>query len=184
MADRFRILEKERERKKRMIRFLFFFLAMICLISEGMWSARMYGFQTHIFSGAEMYMPRLAYLNRSPQKTVHEFIEQSYLFLPTAGYAMEHREGFTAEDQETVAQILEAQANDENCIDENGNLISKESPETAQNVQPWENATYSVDMSIERLRDFDYLLSNFYTVDSSTMIGPEQLNADDLLGKI
>ena len=53
MADRFRILEKERERKKRMIRFLFFFLAMICLISEGMWSARMYGFQTHIFSGAE-----------------------------------------------------------------------------------------------------------------------------------
>lgn len=187
MADRFRILEKERERKKRMIRFLFFFLAMICLISEGMWSARMYGFQTHIFSGAEeMYMPRLAYLNRSPQKTVHEFfIEQSYLFLPTAGYAMEHRrEGFTAEDQETVAQILEAQANDENCIDENGNLISKESPETAQNVQPsGETSLSSVDMSIERLRDFDYLLSNFYTVDSSTMIGPEQLNADDLLGR-
>ena len=187
MADRFRILEKERERKKRMIRFLFFFLAMICLISEGMWSARMYGFQTHIFSGAEeMYMPRLAYLNRSPQKTVHEFfIEQSYLFLPTAGYAMEHRrEEFTAEDQETVAQILEAQANDENCIDENGNLISKESPETAQNVQPsGETSLSSVDMSIERLRDFDYLLSNFYTVDSSTMIGPEQLNADDLLGR-
>lgn len=128
MADRFRILEKERERKKRMIRFLFFFLAMICLISEGMWSARMYGFQTHIFSGAEeMYMPRLAYLNRSPQKTVHEFfIEQSYLFLPTAGYAMEHRrEGFTAEDQETVAQILEAQANDENCIDETEILLVK-----------------------------------------------------------
>lgn len=187
MADRFRILEKERERKNRMIRFLFFFLAMICLISEGMWSARMYGFQTHIFSGAEeMYMPRLAYLNRSPQKTVHEFfIEQSYLFLPTAGYAMEHRrEGFTAEDQETVAQILEAQANDENSIDENGNLISKESPETAQNVQPsGETSLSSVDMSIERLRDFDYLLSNFYTVDSSTMIGPEQLNADDLLGR-
>ena len=41
----------------------------------------------------------------------------------------------------------------------------------------------SIDMSIERLRDFDYLLSNFYTVDSSTMIGPEQLNADDLLGR-
>lgn len=144
-------------------------------------------FPNSYFSGAEeMYMPRLAYLNRSPQKTVHEFfIEQSYLFLPTAGYAMEHRrEEFTAEDQETVAQILEAQANDENCIDENGNLISKESPETAQNVQPsGETSLSSVDMSIERLRDFDYLLSNFYTVDSSTMIGPEQLNADDLLGR-
>ena len=43
--------------------------------------------------------------------------------------------------------------------------------------------TPTVDMSIEKLRDFDYLLSNFYTVDSSTMIGPEQLNADDLLGR-
>ena len=67
---------------------------------------------------------------------------------------MEHRrEEFTAEDQETVAQILEAQANDENCIDENGNLISKESPETAQNVQPsGETSLSSVDMSIERRR--------------------------------
>ena len=144
MADRFRILEKERERKKRMIRFLFFFLAMICLISEGMWSARMYGFQTHIFSGAEeMCMPRRGGWDRRGQKRVHEFfIEQSYLCLPTAGYAMEHRrEGFTAEDQETVAQILEAQANDENCIDENGNLISKESPETAQIYQSTDDSS-------------------------------------------
>ena len=39
------------------------------------------------------------------------------------------------------------------------------------------------EMSIEKLRDFDYLLSNFYTVDSATMIGPDQLNADDLLSR-
>lgn len=38
-------------------------------------------------------------------------------------------------------------------------------------------------MSIEKLRDFDYLLSNFYTVDSATMIGPDRLNADDLLSR-
>ena len=31
--------------------------------------------------------------------------------------------------------------------------------------------------------DFDYLISNFYIVDSTTMIGPEQLNVDDLLGR-
>ena len=41
-------------------------------------------------------------------------------------------------------------------------LLVKESPETAQNVQPsGETSLSSVDMSIERLRDFDYLLSNF-----------------------
>mgnify|MGYP000028359957 CR=1 FL=1 len=89
---------------------------------------------------------------QKPAKTVHEFfIEQSYLFLPTAGYAMEHRrEEFTAEDQETVAQILEAQANDENCIDENGNLISKESPETAQNVQRREKRHFLLSICLLR----------------------------------
>ena len=40
----------------------------------------------------------------------------------------------------------------------------------------------AADQSIDKLRDFEYLLSNFYTVDSSTMIGAEQLNVDDLLG--
>ena len=39
------------------------------------------------------------------------------------------------------------------------------------------------DTSIEKLRDFEYLLGNFYTVDSSTMIDSDQLNADDLLGR-
>ena len=64
---------------------------------------------------------------------------------------MEHRrEGFTAEDQETVAQILEAQANDENCIDENGNLISKESPETAQNVQRREKRHFLLSICLLR----------------------------------
>ena len=78
-----------------------------------------------------------------------------------------------------MAKILEAQANDENIVDENGNLIG-EPDQTEAAAQP---AVPTVDMSIEKLRDFDYLLSNFYTVDSSTMIGPEQLNADDLLGR-
>ena len=40
-----------------------------------------------------------------------------------------------------------------------------------------------MDLSIERLRDFEYLTSNLYTIDSSTMIGPEQLNVDDLLNR-
>ena len=187
MADRFRIMEKERERKNRIIRFVFFVMAALCFISKEAWSARLYGIQTHIFSNAEeMYMPGLAYLNRKPQKTVHEFfIEQSYLFLPTAGYAISHkREGFPVEDKETAAKILEAQANDENRIDENGNLVGEAIPETVQNSQTSAGTNGSViDMSIEKLRDFDYLLGNFYTVDSSTMIGPEQLNADDLLGR-
>ena len=35
----------------------------------------------------------------------------------------------------------------------------------------------------EKLNDFDYLIQNFYQVDSTTTINSSQLNADALLGK-
>ena len=74
-----------------------------------------------------------------------------------------------------------SQANDESVVDADGNLVGES--KTAEVPANLGESKSSIDMSIERLRDFDYLLSNFYTVDSSTMIGPEQLNADDLLGR-
>ena len=84
------------------------------------------------------------------------------------------------EDEDTIAKILECQANDENHVDEKGNLVENETQE--DEVVPAQSQPV-LDLSIERLRDFDYLLSNFYIVDSSTMIGPEQLNADALLSE-
>lgn len=128
-----------------------------------------------------MYMPGLAYLNRSPEKSIHEWVREGALtWLPLVTYTEDRGTKNSAiEDEETIARILEAQANDENAVDENGNLEGDEAEAevSAQNVTP------TVDMSIEKLRNFDYLLSNFYTVDSSTMIGPDQLNADDLLSR-
>ena len=100
--------------------------------------------------------------------------------MPLVSYVEDHIPyELSIEDDETIAKILESQANDENMVDENGNLVGEpdESETAAAEVTP------TVDMSIEKIRDFDYLLSNFYTVDSSTMIGPDQLNADDLLGR-
>ena len=147
--------------------------------SRGSWR---YDFQNQIFAGAEeMYMPGLAYLNRAPGKGVQEWVKEKALaWLPIVTYTEDHAVSSPAiEDEETLARILDAQANDENSVDENGNLVGE--PDQAEAAaQP---AAPTVDMSIEKLRDFDYLLSNFYTVDSSTMIGPEQLNADDLLSR-
>lgn len=40
-----------------------------------------------------------------------------------------------------------------------------------------------VEYSREKLNDFDYLIQNFYQVDSTTTIDSSQLNADTLLGK-
>lgn len=161
------------------------FLLAACLIwstaggGRGSWR---YEFQNRLFTGAEeMYMPGLAYLNRTPGKGIQEWVKEKALaWLPIVSYAEDHAVDDTAiEDEETLAKILEAQANDENAVDEEGNLVGDPGQaETA--AQP---AAPTVDMSIEKLRDFDYLLSNFYTVDSSTMIGPEQLNADDLLSR-
>lgn len=147
--------------------------------SRGSWR---YDFQNQILAGAEeMYMPGLAYLNRAQDKGAREWVrEKALAWLPLVSYAEDHAVSSPAiEDEETLAKILDAQANDENAVDENGNLVGEPDPAEAA-AQP---AVPTVDMSIEKLRDFDYLLSNFYTVDSSTMIGPEQLNADDLLSK-
>ena len=147
--------------------------------SRGSWR---YDFQNQILAGAEeMYMPGLAYLNRAQDKGAREWIrEKALAWLPLVSYAEDHAVSSPAiEDEETLAKILDAQANDENAVDENGNLVGEPEPAEAA-AQP---AAPTVDMSIEKLRDFDYLLSNFYTVDSSTMIGPEQLNADDLLSR-
>lgn len=147
--------------------------------SRGSWR---YDFQNQILAGAEeMYMPGLAYLNRAQDKGAREWIrEKALAWLPLVSYAEDHAVSSPAiEDEETLAKILDAQANDENSVDENGNLVGEPDPAEAA-AQP---AVPTVDMSIEKLRDFDYLLSNFYTVDSSTMIGPEQLNADDLLSR-
>mgnify|MGYP001027382164 CR=1 FL=1 len=146
---------------------------------DGNWR---YHFQKQLFTNVEeMYMPGLAYLNHTPGKGVQEWVKEKALaWFPLASYAEDHAyKDPSIEDEETVAKILEAQAGDENAVDENGKLIGDpdESEAAAQSVTP------TVDMSIEKLRDFDYLLSNFYTVDSSTMIGPDQLNADDLLGR-
>lgn len=132
----------------------------------------------------EMYMPALAYIKQEPdKKTASQWIQkQASYWIPLARYVEEKKPNETPmEDAETIAKILEKQANDENMVDENGNLVASAAP--APQEPAVEQGQSPIDMSIERLRDFDYLLSNFYTVDSSTMIGPEQLNADDLLGR-
>lgn len=83
------------------------------------------------------------------------------------------------EDRETYQMILANQANDENMVDENGKLVQKDGadPPVVQASAP------QIDTSMEKLMNYEYLLGNFYTVDSSTMADPELLNAQVLLEK-
>ena len=125
-------------------------------------------------------MPSLVWKEDSVSSGPGEWIRQKALaWIPVVQYVEDHAEyGSSLEDEETIAWILQCQANDENAVDENGKLIGQ--PDEPQ--QPV-SSEVAADQSIDKLRDFEYLLSNFYTVDSSTMIGAEQLNVDDLLGR-
>ena len=85
------------------------------------------------------------------------------------------------EDTATYEMIMARQAADENEVDENGNLINGDGSHAEKDAK--EVKTEPVTVSIEQLRDFNYLVSHYYTVDSTTMIGQEQLNVDELLAK-
>lgn len=142
-----------------------------------------YRWQRALFQSTErMYLPGAAYAAREDAKPASQWLlEQAFEWIPLVKYLDTKMQYRTAmEDEETIAKILENQANDGHYLDENGNPVGE--AEAVEDVVPAQGQPV-LDMSIEKLRDFDYLLSNFYTVDSSTMIGPEQLNADDLLGR-
>ena len=130
----------------------------------------------------KVYFPGLLYVFQGPKKTAGEWLkEQAMTWIPIVGYVDSKKvyEGYV-EDEETIAKILASQAEDGHMLDENGKPKGEIPP--VEDVVP-QTGTPTLDMSIERLRDFDYLLGNFYIVDSSTMIGPEQLNPDELLNR-
>ena len=142
-----------------------------------------YRWQRALFQSTErMYLPGAVYAAREENKPAAQWLlEQAFDWIPLVEYLDTKIQYRTVmEDEETIAKILENQANDGHMVDQNGNPVG--GTESVEDVVPTPGQPV-LDMSIERLRDFDYLLSNFYTVDSSTMIGPEQLNADDLLGR-
>lgn len=176
----------EQEKKSRIICILILCLVCAYLLYENP-AGSAWTWKNQIQRGlnqaaASMYLPALTYKGpTSYTQSQGWLIEQAFGILPFSGY-LESRVSYNdaMEDTETIAKILENQANDENQVDENGNLVSQTAP--VENIVP-EQGTPTLDMSIERLRDFDYLINNFYIVDSSTMIGADQLNADDLLGR-
>ena len=130
-----------------------------------------------LYQAQKTCVPKLVYQKEEETFDGRDWIlEQAEKLLPLVSYLEDTNRKETSEDEETIAKILEAEANDENQIGESGELIGKEQVVASGGT---ENAP--VDLSPEKLGDFEYLLSHFYTVDSTTMIGPEQLNAACLL---
>ena len=118
----------------------------------------------------EMYLAGFAYCRDGEAVTPSRWVLRAAGdLMPLERYIEEKTSMDVAvEDRETYEMILSRQAKDENKADE-----AVQTDGTAKKP----------DISLEKLKDFDYLMGHFYTVDSSTSVDPEQLNAQTLLGK-
>ena len=76
-----------------------------------------------------MYLTGFTYLENEQGSSLIDWMAESVLkIIPLGTYVEEKSMLFTdVEDQETYQMILEKQANDENMVDENGNLIQQTS---------------------------------------------------------
>lgn len=143
------------------------------------WKIRM--IQSVQENAERLYMPGVTYTEKKQGKirVTEAVVHMASALIPLGNYVTEREAAeLLTEDEATYAILAKKQAEEENSVDENGQLIGKDkSEETRQASVP------TMDLSMERLNDFEYLVSNFYTVDSVTYINPSELNASKLLGK-
>ena len=141
------------------------------------WKIRI--FQSVQEKAERFFLPGIAYAGEKTDNTsAREWITEAAVgMIPLGEYVAQKEAGeLSVEDEATTELLLKMQAEDENAVDENGNLIGEDnSRETQQQVVP------AKELNMEKLSDFDYLVSNFYTVDSSTYLQPSDLNAPELL---
>ena len=122
-----------------------------------------------------VFFPGLQYLNNNKKKTDWKELLAENLF-PLYQYVNEHAPTATkVEDSLTYEMLLAEQAKDEERISEDLTTNTEDALMATQ--------VSNLDMSMEKLRDFNYLISKFYTVDSTTTINASQLNVDDLLSR-
>ena len=143
------------------------------------WKIRM--IQSVQENAERLYMPGVTYTEKKQGKirVTEAVVHMASALIPLGNYVTEREAAeLLTEDEATYAILAKKQAEEENSVDESGQLIGKDkSEETRQASVP------TMDLSMERLNDFEYLVSNFYTVDSVTYINPSELNASELLGK-
>ena len=137
------------------------------------------GFQEKIREQAERtFLPGVYYTVHRDSKDTTWLNERIMAFFPIGRYVSDKVvETGATEDSLTYKMILQEQARDSERMSED--LLDTQSEHATQ----VSSIATSADMSMDKLKDFNYLLSTFYTVDSTTTIGPDQLNAEKLLAK-
>lgn len=143
------------------------------------WKIRM--IQSVQENAERLYMPGVTYTEKKQGKirVTEAVVHMASALIPLGNYVTEREAAeLLTEDEDTYALLAKKQAEEENSVDENGQLIGEDKSEETRQV-----SVPTMDLSMDRLNDFEYLVSNFYTVDSVTYINPSELNASELLGK-
>lgn len=128
----------------------------------------------------ETYMTGLTYVNRE-EENLEEWIARRALGILPLGNYIDAKPVYSSEieDEMTYEMILAQQAADENEVDESGKLIKGDGKTAAKEAKKIDKST--IDMSMGKMNHFDYLVSHFYTVDSSTYINKKDLSAKKFL---
>ena len=152
---------------------------LICIMKEtgvgnGIINGRVFaekGKQEIADGAVRMMLPALVYAAEKDQTDTPSkdlaWAVMRWLWPAGAFMTEQGKEETAGEDSRTYAMILEKQENDENAVDKNGKLITQ-NPDTEEK-ETWKTPVVKADISMEKLRDYEYLMSHFYTVDSSTM---------------
>ena len=131
----------------------------------------------------QIYLPGFAYTQGSRGSSFRDWVTTAAMNMMPLGTYVEGKSNIhtDVEDKETYEMILAQQANDENAVDENGKLIQND--EKAQNEEAVQTSGTKIDTSIEKLKNFEYLVGNFYVIDGGTMTSADELNAEKLMAK-
>ena len=127
----------------------------------------------------QMYFPNLMYEKEQKEEiNLHQQIATKVMsVVPIGNYFVQmEKDEIVSEDEETYELLVKRQETDESEIDSSGNLIGEDrSAETLQASVSNEN------LSMEKLSNMDYLVSNFYTVDSVTYLNDGDLDATQMM---
>lgn len=117
----------------------------------------------------------LVYQEEQTTQSVGEWIAQSAMhILPLGAYVQDRSQTLASADEETYEMLLKKEAEEEHVEEE---AASQSGEEVKQ------EPVQQVDASLEKLKDFEYLVKHFYTVDSTTMTSAQELDAQVLLEK-
>lgn len=131
---------------------------------------------------AECVMDSFFPLNEYVKKEVeYETLVESELSYETVLEREGSDELFLGEDSAANGQEQQPQPETEAAVSEAA-TVTEEIEAAQTTVSVAKRKEKLVDYPVEKLNDFDYLIQNFYSVDSTTTTDGRQLNAENMLG--